>query len=119
MQVFLEAIKFNHNPDSATGDAFGIRENEGTPVTNAEWQRFLSLNPEDSPAAYALNAVSNGTLTIKARFSCDQPGQTLWIRAVDGRLSPINHSLVMRCLAAVLKPLLRLMLRTNVLGEVS
>jgi hypothetical protein len=54
MQVFLEAIKFNHDQSSATGDAFNIRRNDTEQVNVPEWRRGISVKPEDSPAAYAI-----------------------------------------------------------------
>ncbi|MGH9874440.1 MAG: hypothetical protein ACRD9S_18450 [Pyrinomonadaceae bacterium] len=105
MQVILEAIKFNHDADSATHDAFSIRRNETEAVTPPEWQRGISKNPEDSPAAYARKAVHNQTLTIEAKFSCDRPGGKLWIQAVDGKLNPLKNGSA-------------LLLQTNVLGSV-
>jgi len=52
--IAIEAIKFNHNPGSATHDAFNIRRNATQVVRVPEWRRFISVNPEDSPAAYAV-----------------------------------------------------------------
>jgi hypothetical protein len=119
MQVVLEEITFNHDTASATGDAFNIRRNETQAVTPPEWRRGISVNPEDSPAAYALNAVRNQTLTVKAKFSSDSPGEKVWIRAVDGRLDPVNTHILTRLVVTVLRPLLRRFLHTNVLGKVA
>jgi len=87
MEVTLEAIKFNHNADSATTDAFNIRRNETEPepVRIPEWQRGISFNPEDSPAAYARDEIS-GCITIEAKFSCSDPNvSTITVRAIDGQ----------------------------------
>lgn len=119
MQVVLEEITFNHDTDSATCDAFNIRRNETQAVTLPEWRRGISVNPEDSPAAYARNAVRNQTVTVKAKFSSDSPGEKVWIRAVDGRLEPVNTHLLTRLVVTVLRPLFRRFLHTNVLGKVS
>lgn len=119
MQVVLEEITFNHDTDSATGDAFNIRRSETQAVTPPEWRRGISVNPEDSPAAYARNAVRNQTLTVKAKFSSDSPGQKVWIRAVDGRLDPVDTRFLTRLVVTVFRPLFRRFLHTNVLGKVA
>ena len=93
MLLRLEAIKFNHDTSSATVDAFNIRKNEAEFIEPPEWRRGLSINPEDSPAAYALCETRGNTLTIEANFSCDDLSVTaLEIRAVDGRICLIPHN---------------------------
>jgi hypothetical protein len=85
MDLILEAIKFNHDPLSATTDAFNIRRNEMQPVIVPEWRRGISLNPEDSPAAYARDEIAKNTITIRARFTCtDNTVTKVWVRALDG-----------------------------------
>lgn len=89
MRVRLEAIKFNHDPHSATGDAFNLRRNEAEAVEVPEWRRGSSINPEDSPAAYALRETYGQKLTIQANFSCaGGGGRPLEVRAIDARLDP-------------------------------
>ena len=68
MALSIEAIKFNHDSSSATHDALNIRVNSTTFVTVPEWQKGVSVNPSDSPAAYAIGAVGGNTITIQARF---------------------------------------------------
>ena len=121
MDVTLEAIKFNHIEGSATSDGFSIRHNETRPVLSPEWQRGVTSNSEDSPAAYALAAIKNQTLTIKARTTCSDPGTTsLWIRAVDGNVYPEKFGLngVWRFLLTLVRPFFRRLVNTNVLGAV-
>jgi hypothetical protein len=90
LEVTLEAIKFNHNPNSATTDAFNIRKNETEPVIIPEWRRGISVNPEDSPAAYARDAIS-GCITIKAKFSCTDPNvSNIKVRAIDAQRGNAN-----------------------------
>src|SRR5262245_61961309 len=85
MDVTLEAIKFNHNPNSATSDSFNIRKNETLPVIIPEWRQGISINPEDSPAAYARDAIS-GCITIQAKFSCSDPNvSSINVQAIDGQ----------------------------------
>ncbi|HBB87189.1 MAG TPA: hypothetical protein DC047_06205 [Blastocatellia bacterium] len=86
MNVTLEAIKFNHVPDSATVDAFNIRRNETEPVHVPEWRKGISVKPEDSPAAYAISETRGNTLTIKAKFKATGPGSPkVQVRAVEAR----------------------------------
>jgi hypothetical protein len=87
MLLRLEAIKFNHDTSSATVDAFNIRKNETEFIEPPEWRRGLSINPEDSPAAYALCETRGNTLTIKASFCTDTPG-SIEVCAIDGRIYP-------------------------------
>jgi hypothetical protein len=120
MDLTLEAIKFNHDPNSATTDSFAVRRNETQPIT--ERQRSISVKPEDSPAAYACDQTSGQTLTIKAEFRCSDPRiKRLKVQAVDGHLRFAqlrNLSYLERFALKVLRPLLRRILPANVLGEV-
>jgi hypothetical protein len=116
----LEAIRFNHDPTSATTDAFNIRKNETQFVTVPEWQRGVSHSPEDSPAAYAICETRGKTITIQAKFKCDDHSiEAAQVRAVDAR---VNRSERLGCGPAGL--ILRLMLPSprpqseNVLGVV-
>jgi hypothetical protein len=119
MDVRLEGIRFNHIAGSATSDGFSLRRNEAQAVARTEWQRSLSLNPEDSPAAYAIYAVRNQTLEIQARITCSDPkAKSLWIRAVDGNLVPCRRGLT-RFVFDILRSFLRRALETNVLGTVA
>jgi hypothetical protein len=122
MNVTLEAIKFNHDPTSATTDAFNIRKNETQPVTVPEWRRGISVNPEDSPAAYSRDLITNNTLTIKAKFTCtDKTVTKIWVQALDGRLNPLRSghgSRFSRFVLKLLRPFLRRALPVNVLGKV-
>ncbi len=89
MSVQLEAIKFNHDPQSATSDALNIRRNATQFVSVPEWQRGISVNPEDSPAAYAIQEVAGHTITIQAKFRRTSPElQTVEVRAVDPIVDP-------------------------------
>src|SRR5262245_9048848 len=120
MVLRLEAIKFNHDTSSATVDAFNIRKNETAFIEPPEWRRGLSINPEDSPAAYALCETRGNTLTIEANFSCDDHSVTaLEIRALDGRIcpSPLQGEILSTILVRMLRPFLRNQIG-NLLGEV-
>jgi hypothetical protein len=120
MEVLLDAIKFNHDANSATTDALNIRRNETQFITVPEWQRGINVNPEDSPAAYTLCETRGHKLTIQAKFSVtDSTIQTLEIRAIDTHVRPnlsssFSLSAIIMCL---LHPAL-LKLTGSVLGEV-
>jgi hypothetical protein len=87
MRILLEAIKFNHDLNSATADAFNIRKNETQSVTLPEWRRGVSHQPEDSPAAYAICETFRMTITIQAKFKCDDPSvEAIQVQAVDPRV---------------------------------
>jgi hypothetical protein len=122
MQVTLEAIQFNHEPGSASRDAFNIRRNETEVVHVPEWRRGVSIKPEDSPAAYARDELQGRTPTIRAKFSFlgfDPAIQKVRIRALDGRLTPkLNSNESSRLFVELLKPVLREALSDNVLGSV-
>src|SRR5262245_46682698 len=89
MSVRLEAIQFNHDPTSATADGINLRRNATQLVDVPEWRRGVSVNPEDSPAAYALKETQGQTITIKAQLRALKPGlQHAWIRAIDPTYEP-------------------------------
>lgn len=73
MLLTIDAIKFNHNPASASNDAFNIRRNAAQFVSIPEWQNGVSVHYADSPAAYAIKAIGRGTITIQARFRIKPP----------------------------------------------
>lgn len=75
--IAIEAIKFNHHPGSATQDAFNIRRNATQFVHVPEWRRFISVNPEDSPAAYAVASTHGNPISIQASFVTHDPGFAL------------------------------------------
>jgi hypothetical protein len=79
----VEAIKFNHDPESASNDALNIRVNASTFVTVPEWRNGCT-DPAESPAAYAIDEVSGHTITIQAQFRMQPPSDTtVMIRAMS------------------------------------
>ena len=85
----MEAIKFNHDPNSASADALNIRKNATQFVNVPEWQRSISVNPQDSPVAYGLRETQVNKITIQARFKRSDPAiQTAQVRAVDPLVNP-------------------------------
>ena len=69
MGVELQAIKFNHDPGSAAGDALNIRRNATRFVDIPEWRRGVSERPEDSVAAYAVDEIRNNPVTVQVRLA--------------------------------------------------
>ena len=119
MSVQLLAVKFNHDPNSATADALNLRKNFTQFVNVPEWQRGVSVNPEDSPAAYALAQVQGNTVTIQAKFKrLSAALQTVEVRAVDAVVDPPGKD---GCLGIIMQ-IMRIIIRAlfgNVLGEVA
>lgn len=118
MGVQLEAIKFNHDPASSTTNALNIRKNAAEFVTVPEWRRAISVLPEDSPAAYAIEETQGNTLTIQANLRRVGGGpKTVEVRAIDTWVNPPDPQ---GCLGWIVW-LIRIILRAifgNVLGEV-
>jgi hypothetical protein len=118
MSVQLLAIKFNHDSNSATNDALNIRRNATQFVSVPEWQRGLSINPEDSPAAYAIAQTQGHTITIQAKFKrTDNAIQTAEIRAVDPAVEPQSPGGCIAFLLWLIRSILRALFG-NVLGDV-
>lgn len=118
MGIILEAIKFNHDPNSATTDALNIRKNAAQPVSVPEWQRGISANPEDSLAAYSIHDTQGHVITIQAKFSRTAPNiSTAEIRAIDPAVYPPPPQGCLGWLIALLRAFLRALFG-NVLGEV-
>lgn len=117
MSVFVEAIKFNHDPNSATNDALNLRRNGTQSVAVPEWRRGVSVNPEDAPAAYAMRETRNRTLTIQAQFSRSDPSlHTIEVRALDATV-PGQPQGCLGLLWWLLRQLVQALFG-NVLGEV-
>jgi hypothetical protein len=62
MELDLDAIKFNHDPATAHGDAINLRKNASEFITVPEWRAGISITPEDSRAAYAKKEVARKPL---------------------------------------------------------
>jgi hypothetical protein len=114
----LEAIKFNHDPTSASVDALNIRRDATTFVHVPEWCNGVSIAPEDSPAAYSIADTKGHTLTIQAQFSSTwKKTREIEIRAVDPVVDPPGGGgcigLIRRLIAIFIRALVG-----NVLGDV-
>ena len=84
MSVALLAIKFNHDPTSASRDALNIRKNASEIVHVPEWQRGISVNAAHSVAAYAMNDIKGNTITIRVKLERTDPSlQKVEIQAVQ------------------------------------
>lgn len=82
--VTLEAIKFNHNENSASSDALNIVKNYNQPISAPEWRRNACFNAEDSLAAYAIEEIQENTLTIQIQCRTTDPSiHAVEIKAVD------------------------------------
>jgi hypothetical protein len=69
MDITLEEIIFNPNVNSATTAALNLRRTNSL-VRPPEWQRGVTLTPQQSVAAYAISGIQNAAqpLTVQARF---------------------------------------------------
>src|SRR6266404_3387627 len=110
----LEAIHFNHNTNSATGDALNIRLNHlpGTAVQDPEWRE----GNETLPVAYAREQVGE-RVTIKARLH-GPPNSTFSVRARDAMDFTSNKRGFVKWLALMALRFLRLSCG-GVLGEIT
>lgn len=86
MSLILLAIKFNHDPNSATHDALNIRKNATQIITVPEWQRGISVNASDSRAAYAIAETLGRAIRIQAKFARIDPQLT----SVEVRAVPVS-----------------------------
>lgn len=119
MSLRLEEIAFNHDSASATHDALNIRRNAVEFVPVPEWRRGVSVQPEDSPCAYAMEETRGNAVTIKVRLrSLDDALHTVEVRAIDPTYEPYpGAGVCVKLFMWLLKALVRL-LAGNVLGEV-
>ncbi len=68
MDVVIEAIKFNHDPNSATVDALTIRKNATEDISGPEWQRQDGQQPPKTAAvAYASTQGNAVTIAVQLR----------------------------------------------------
>jgi hypothetical protein len=118
MDVSIDAIQFNHDPNNISNDAINIRKNYSTPVLFPEWQKGICTVPEDSLAAYCIRETQNNTITIKASFTLlGIQSSTIKIRAVDPNKNPPSGN---GCIGIIVKFLFQFFnaIAGNVLGEV-
>jgi len=82
-KVELAGIKFNWDPTQAATDALSIRRNRTSDVPATEWTKTLS-SAADSPALYAISAVTGKAITIQAKFLVSDPAATTAQVKADG-----------------------------------
>jgi hypothetical protein len=115
--VVLDAVKFNHDPNSSSADAINLRRNATQFITVPEWRSGISVNPEDSPAAYAQNPTRGHTISIQAQFHRTDPSiSSVRIRTVDADVEPPGPRGCLGWLIWLLLVLIRA-LTGNVLGR--
>jgi hypothetical protein len=90
--IAIEAIKFNHDSNSAVSDALNVRKNATQIVSVPEWRRFISVNPEDSRAVYAVAPAQGKTVTIAVSLSSTNAGSAFIEVRVPGHVKrrPVN-----------------------------
>jgi hypothetical protein len=116
--IQVDSIAFNYDPASATNDALNIRKNASAWVNVPEWQRGISVNPEDSPAAYAIAPTTGNTLHVQVSLSCTDPDlQSAEIRALDNVVYPPSQGGCLGVILDIIRALVQLLVG-NVLGEV-
>lgn len=119
MSVTLDAIKFNHDSADSATNALNIRRNASQFVHVPEWRAGVSVTPEDSPAAYAIQETRGRTLTIQARFRWNgpEPARTVEVRALDPNVDPPGESGCLGLIISIIRSIIRALFG-NVLGEV-
>lgn len=88
MSVSLRAIKFNHSAGSLSTDAMTIRKNKTEDIQVPEWKAGISVNAEDSKAAYAILETRGNTISIQAAFTHPGPSGNVQVRAIDATVVP-------------------------------
>lgn len=81
MNIIIKAIKFNHDPNSASHDALNIRKNKSQFIDIPEWVYGTTTKAEDSLSAYAIKETQGNTIAIQARFKANDIGKAE-IRAI-------------------------------------
>ncbi len=116
--IQVDSIAFNYDATSAANDALNIRKNASAWVNVPEWQRGISVNPEDSPAAYAIAATRGHTLHVQVSLSCTDPKVGgAWVRAVDNVVFPPPPAGCWGIIVGLIRAIF-VILFGNVLGEV-
>jgi hypothetical protein len=114
----VDSIAFNYDSSSAASDALNIRKNASTWVNVPEWQRGISVNPEDSPAAYAIAPTTGNTLHVQVSLSCTDPNvSSASVRAVDNVVFPPSPGGCLGIITDIIRAIVQLVFG-NVLGEV-
>jgi hypothetical protein len=116
--ISLQSIKFNHNSGSCSTDALAIRRNASQTVNVPEWVDGVSVNPEDSPAAYSIADTNGNTITIQARLRSTNPEiRRIQVRALDPVTDPPGETGCAGFIAKLIRRFIKAV-AGNVLGEV-
>lgn len=109
----ISEVHFNHDPGSATGDAFNIRQNGSVgSIIAPEWQDGLPARP----VAYARDELGT-KVTIKARIVGGPPEASVQVRALDPWVPPVDQGGCLGWLIVLIAKLFRAVFG-NVLGDV-
>jgi hypothetical protein len=90
MSVRLIAILFNHETQLAATDGLNIRRNFLSPVRWPEWETGITVNAEDSLAAYSIRETFSNRVTVQARFASGSPT----VREAEIRAVPVGESVL-------------------------
>lgn len=84
--LYIYEVHLNHDSSKFSNDALNLRYNQvkNSYIKAPEWIK----GQKPHPAAYALNKVKGGKVTIKARFAGGPGYKSLKIRAVDAFKKP-------------------------------
>jgi hypothetical protein len=100
MSLDLVAVNFNHDRGAQT-TALNIRKNALQIVPLPEWRRGVSVDPADSPVAYASTLVRGTTITVRAAFRTSDPQQRTALIHAAAVLPPALQAWVHSLLASV------------------
>jgi hypothetical protein len=68
-----------------------IRRNASQTVHVPEWRRFISVNPEDSPAVYAVTTTKGNQATIMVSLRSTDPGMVFVEVRVEHHVEGSGH----------------------------
>jgi len=84
MTVAVRSVTFNHEPGNPAVSAMNVRRNANELAVLPEWQAGVTTTPEESVAAYVIEAVHPLELLIEATFLSSDPALTkAEVRAVE------------------------------------
>ena len=83
MTLAIQAVLFNHDPGDTRTGALNVRRSFLQSATLPEWQAGVNRTAADSIAAYVLDAVDEGALSIHASFASTGAGQEVEVRALE------------------------------------
>jgi hypothetical protein len=90
VSILLESIAFNHDPNSADKDAINLRRNATMFLPVPEWQSGISVDADDSIAAYAIEETKGRTITIRVKLRRTHPA----IREIEVRAIPVKPAVL-------------------------